>query len=68
MFDRNVGGADRLLRAALAVAFAALAAWALAEGRRALGVVAGLAALGTGFNAVVCWCGVNRLLGLDTTR
>ncbi len=68
MFDRNVGGYDRLVRAALAVVFAAVAAWALLEGRRALGTAAGLAALGTGFNAVFCWCGVNRLLGLDTTR
>ena len=68
MFERNVGGDDRRLRAVLAVVFAVAAAWGLLEGRRPLAVVAGLTALGTGFNAVVCWCGVNEALGLDTTR
>lgn len=68
MLDRNVGGRDRLVRAALAVCFALVAAAALLDGRRGLGVVALLAAAGTGFNAVVCWCGVNAALGLDTSR
>lgn len=68
MFERNVGGRDRLVRAVLAVCFAVAGVAALLAGRRAVGTVALLAALGTGFNAVVCWCGLNAALGLDTTR
>jgi hypothetical protein len=65
---RNVGGTDRLLRAALAVALGAVAAVALSTGRNTLAVVAGAGALGAAFNAVTCFCGINAALGIDTTE
>jgi len=67
MPDANVGGKDRLLRAVLTVVSTVVAVQALRGGRRKLGAVAGLAALGAGFNAVTSFCGLNALLGVDTT-
>lgn len=64
---RNVGGRDRLARAVLAVALAAIAVVSLRGGDRTAGVLAGVAAAGLGFNAVTCFCGVNAALGIDTT-
>jgi len=64
---RNVGGRDRLARAVLAVALAAIAVVSLRGGDRTVGVLAGVAAAGLGFNAVTCFCGVNAALGIDTT-
>jgi hypothetical protein len=68
MFERNVGGVDRLVRALLAVALTVVAVSALRSGNRSLGVVAALGAVGAGFNATACFCGLNAALGLDTTR
>ncbi|MFB6280722.1 MAG: YgaP-like transmembrane domain [Haloferacaceae archaeon] len=68
MVERNVGGRDRLARAVLAVGLAALAAVALRSGRRSIGTVAAVCALALGFNAATCFCGLNRLLGVDTTE
>lgn len=65
--EQNVGGADRLLRVVLAAVLSVLAVRALTGGKRKAGLLAGVAALGFGFNAVTCFCGVNRALGLDTT-
>jgi hypothetical protein len=65
--EPNVGGRDRLLRASLAVVLTVVTVGALVRGRRTVALVAGLAALGTGFNAVTCFCGLNHLLGVDTT-
>jgi hypothetical protein len=64
---RNVGGRDRLARALLAALLALLTIALLRSGRRRLGVFAALGAAGFGFNAVTCFCGVNRALGIDTT-
>jgi len=66
--DKNVGGMDRLLRAVLAAVLSVVAVRALTGGKRKTGLLAGAAALGLGFNAVTCFCGVNEALGLDTTR
>jgi hypothetical protein len=68
MPDRNVGGVDRLARALLAVVLTVVAVSALRSGRRSLGLVALLGALGAGFNATTCFCGLNATLGIDTTR
>jgi hypothetical protein len=67
MRPKNVGGRDRLARALLAVVLTVVAVGALRTGRRGLGLFAGVAALGLGFNAVTCFCGLNRVLGIDTT-
>ncbi|WP_276273090.1 YgaP family membrane protein [Haloarcula litorea] len=66
--DRNVGGVDRLGRAALAVVLTVLAVRALAGGRRRTALLAALGAVGAGFNATTCFCGLNAALGRDTTR
>jgi len=64
----NVGGRDRLVRALLAVALTVVAATALRSGRRSVGALAALGALGAGFNAVTCFCGLNAALGIDTSE
>lgn len=63
----NVGGRDRLVRAVLAVVSTLVAVRALRSGRGTAGLVAAAGAVGFGFNAVTCFCGVNRALGVDTT-
>ena len=65
--EPNVGGRDRLARAALALAFTVLAVRALRQGKRARAVLALVGALGFGFNAATCFCGLNERLGIDTT-
>ena len=65
--ERNVGGRDRLVRAALAALLTIVAVRALRRGKRTTGLLAGIGALGLGFNATTCFCGLNRLLGIDTT-
>jgi len=65
--SRNVGGRDRLVRALLAVLLTLLTVGFLRSGRRRLGLLAVLGAVGFGFNAVTCFCGVNEALGIDTT-
>jgi hypothetical protein len=68
MPEQNVGGTDRLLRVVLAVVLSVVAVRALVSGRRTVGTAAALGAVGAGFNAVTCFCGLNALLGLDTTE
>ena len=66
--ERNVGGTDRIVRGALAVLLVVTALLALRAGRRGIGLVAATVAVGLGFNAVTCFCGLNRALGIDTTE
>jgi hypothetical protein len=66
--DSNVGGSDRLVRAVLAVLLTVVAVRSFRGGTRTVGLLAGVGALGLGFNATTCFCGLNRLLGVDTTR
>lgn len=66
MVSQNVGGSDRLVRAVLAVGFSILALRALTNRKPLTAVVAGLSALGFGFNATTCFCGLNEALGVDT--
>jgi hypothetical protein len=66
--DSNVGGRDRIVRAVLAALLAVVAIRTLRRGKKTTGLLAGLGALGLGFNAVTCVCGVNRALGIDTTE
>jgi len=65
--ERNVGGRDRAGRVLLAVVLTVVAVGALARGNRTVAVAATAGALGFGFNAVTCFCGLNAALGLDTT-
>ncbi len=65
--EKNVGGTDRTVRAVLAVTFAVVGLLALQRGRRSVGVFAAIAAVGMAINAVTCFCGLNKALGIDTT-
>lgn len=65
--EPNVGGRDRLARALLAVGLTVVALDAVRDGRRLTGLLAAAGALGAGFNATTCFCGVNAALGVDTT-
>ncbi|AGB33191.1 hypothetical protein C488_16527 [Natrinema pellirubrum DSM 15624] len=67
MVDQNVGGRDRLVRALLAVVLTLVAATTLRNGKRKTGLLALVGALGLGFNATTCFCGLNEALGIDTT-
>jgi hypothetical protein len=64
---QNVGGRDRLVRAVLAAVLAVVAVLRLRGGDRTVGALAAVGALGFGFNAVTCFCGLNAALGIDTT-
>ncbi|WP_251330809.1 YgaP-like transmembrane domain [Haloplanus pelagicus] len=68
MVGTNVGGRDRLVRTLLAAFLTVVAIRALERGKRATGLLAAAGALGFGFNAVTCFCGVNEALGVDTTE
>lgn len=65
--ERNVGGTDRLLRAALAVVFTALAVGAFRKREYSRLLLTTAGAVGFGINAVTCFCGLNEALGIDTT-
>lgn len=67
MAETNVGGRDRLVRALLAAVLTVVAIRALREEKRTTGLLAGVGALGFGFNATTCFCGLNETLGIDTT-
>ena len=65
--DTNVGGNDRLLRAVLAAVLSVVAVSALRKRNYLTVVVTAMGALGLGFNAMTCFCGLNQTLGVDTT-
>jgi len=67
MAESNVGGRDRLVRALLAVVLTVVAISTLRKGNRKTSLLALVGALGFGFNATTCFCGLNETLGIDTT-
>ena len=67
MVSKNVGGRDRLARALLAAVLTLVAVRSLRSGKRKAGLLAVVGALGLGFNATTCFCGLNKTLGIDTT-
>jgi len=64
--EQNVGGTDRLVRALLAVGLTLIAADALRKHSYRRLLVAGVGAIGFGFNATTCFCGLNNAFGLNT--
>ena len=64
---RNVGGRDRIVRVLLAVVLSIVAVRSLRRGKRLRGLLAGVGAVGFGFNATTGYCGANDALGVDTT-
>lgn len=67
-FERNVGGRDRLLRGILALVLAVVALASVLTGRRTMGLLTAVVAVGLALNYITCFCSLNRLLGLDTTE
>ncbi|ELY77931.1 YgaP family membrane protein [Natrinema gari] len=67
MVEQNVGGRDRLVRALLAVVLTLVAVNTLRKGKRKTSLLALVGAVGFGFNATTCFCGLNKTLGIDTT-
>jgi len=67
MAEKNVGGRDRLVRSLLAVVLSIVAVSTFRKGKRKTGLLALVGALGFGFNATTCFCGLNKALGIDTT-
>jgi len=65
--NKNVGGRDRLVRLLLTVVLSIAAVRWLRSGKRLRGLLAGVGALGFGFNATTGYCGVNDALDIDTT-
>jgi hypothetical protein len=65
--ERNVGGRDRLARFGLAAVLSIVSVKWLRSGKRLRGLLAGIGALGFGFNATTGYCGCNDALGIDTT-
>jgi hypothetical protein len=63
---RNVGGYDRLARAALGVLLFAIAVVAAVSEQQLLAVFSMIASAGLLFNALTQFCGINAVLGLDT--
>lgn len=68
MAESNVGGRDRLARSLLAVLLSIVAVSTLRKGKRTLGLLALVGAIGFGFNATTGYCGMNKTLGIDTTE
>jgi len=64
---QNVGGRDRIVRVLLTVVLSIVAIHSLRHGKRLRGLLAGVGAVGFGFNATTGYCGVNDSLGVDTT-
>jgi len=50
-----------------AVLLTVVAISTLKKGKRKTGLLALVGALGFGFNATTCFCGLNKTLGIDTT-
>ncbi|WP_262180718.1 YgaP family membrane protein [Haloarcula laminariae] len=65
--SKNVGGRDRLGRFLVAAVLSIAAVRWLRGGKRLRGLLAGVGALGFGFNATTGYCGVNDALDIDTT-
>lgn len=67
MPEQNVGGTDRLVRGVFAALLSVIAVSALRKRNYLTLLVAGAGALGLGFSATTCFCGLYEALGVDTT-
>lgn len=64
--ERNVGGIDRVARAAFGAVLLVAGGATFGSGSVVVGVLLLAAAAALLFNAVTGFCGVNALLGIDT--
>lgn len=67
VLSRNVGGRDRQVRGVVGAVMLVVAVWTLLAGNRGRAAVVAVAGAGLLFNAVTCFCGINALLGVDTS-
>lgn len=66
MFEKNVGGADRIARGILGVGLLVVAIGTFLANRRSTALAAGLGSAALLFNFATGRCGANKLLGIDT--
>lgn len=66
MFEKNVGGVDRIARGILGFGFLVITIGAFVVGRRSTAVAAGVASAALLFNFTTGRCGMNKLLGINT--
>lgn len=66
MFEKNVGGVDRIARGILGVGLFVAAIGAFLVNRRSTALAAGLGSAALLFNFATGRCGMNKLLGIDT--
>ena len=66
MFERNVGGLDRIVRGVLGTALLVVALGALLADRRSAGAASAVGSAALLFNFTTGRCGLNKLLGIDT--
>ncbi len=66
MFERNVGGIDRIARGVVGVCLLVVAVGALLAGRRSAGVAAAVGSTALLFNFTTARGGLNKLLGINT--
>ena len=66
VFEKNVGGLDRVARTVLGIVLMVIALGAGFSNSFAVAAIAVVAGAGLLFNAATQFCGVNALLGVDT--
>lgn len=66
MFEKNVGGLDRIARGIVGVGLLVVAIGALLTDRRSTAVATALGGMALLFNFTTGRCGLNKLLGIDT--
>jgi hypothetical protein len=66
MFEKNVGGMDRIARGILGAVLVVVAIRAFVGNRRSTAIAAGLGSAGLLFNFATGRCGMNKLLGINT--
>jgi hypothetical protein len=68
MIEPNVGGRDRLARGFLTFLLTIVAVGTFHTRQYQLAILALGGALGLGLNTITCFCGLNEVLGIDTTN
>ncbi len=66
MFEKNVGGLDRIARGVLGTVLVVVAIGAFVAGRRSTAIATALGSAALLFNAATGRCGMNKLLGINT--
>ena len=65
---KNVGGMDRILRASLGGLLVLSALYFVLMDSLILAGALGILGVGLLLNAAICFCSINHVLGIDTTK